>query len=228
MSSLMADPVDDPSAAQRTPLSRDRVLAAAIAIADEEGIDALTMRRLARSLGVEAMSIYYHAANKDAILDGILGLVVAEIELADLRLGWKAAIRASAVSMHAVLRRHPWASALLMSPLRVSAGRIAQMEGLLAALADGGFSGGLADRAYHALDAHILGCAMWEAGYEAGFRAAPPDFAATFSRNLDAGRYPRLVGHIAYHLEPPDDGPSAFEFGLDLLLDGLEQAARPG
>ena len=205
----------------RTPLTRDRVLGVAMRLADEGGIGALTMRRLARALGVEAMSLYHHARNKDDILDGITDLVVQEIELPGPAGDWKAAIRATAISAHQVLRQHPWACDLLMSGPRVLPSRLRMIDAILARLADAGLPGEATDLAYHALDSHILGFTLWEAGYTAGLRDAPSDFdAAVKAFGLEA--YPHLMDHAAYHLRPPS-GPrkGAFEFGLDLILDGL-------
>ena len=112
----------------RVRLSKDRVLRAAIQIADKAGIDSLTMRKLAQKLGIEAMTLYYYFAKKDDIVDGILDLVVSEIEVPSGRPDWKAAVRRSAVSAHQVLLRHPWACSLMMSPTRVRGGRLRYME----------------------------------------------------------------------------------------------------
>jgi AcrR family transcriptional regulator len=206
---------------RRTPLSRERVLAVALGIADEGGIEALTMRRLASALGVEAMSLYHHARNKDDILDGITDLVVQQIELPRSDGDWKAAIRATAISAHDVLRQHSWACDLLMSAPRILPSRLRMIDAILARLADAGLPGDATDLAYHALDSHILGFTLWEAGYTVGLKDAPSDFdAAVKAFGLEA--YPHLMEHAAYHLRPPS-GPrkGAFEFGLDLILDGL-------
>ena len=209
----------------RAPLTRDRVLQAAMDLADEGGIEAVTMRRLGQSLGVEAMSLYYHAANKDDILAGIVDLVVREIELPAADGDWKAAIRASAISAHQVLRRHPWACNLLMSGPRVLPARLRHIDALLGRFADAGLPGEITDLAYHALDSHILGFTLWEAGYTSAFKRLPADFMNTMVRDLALDAYPHLVEHVAYHLRPPSgDRTSAFEFGLDLILDGLEPA----
>ncbi len=214
-------------AGRRVPLTRERVLRAAMALADAGGLEALTMRRLARALGVEAMSLYYHARNRDDIVDGIVDLVVREIELPPLTGDWKTATRASAVSAHQVLRRHPWACNPLMSAPRVLPSRLRMIDALLARLADAERPSDLADRAYHALDSHILGFTLWEAGYTAGLRDIPPDVTKVV---LDLGleAYPHLLGHVAFHQRPPrPDEKPAFEFGLDLILDGLERMRDP-
>ncbi len=213
----------------RARLTRDRVLQAAVDLVDEGGLDALTMRRLGQALGVEAMALYYHAANKDDILAGIVDLVVREIELPATGGDWKAAIRASAISAHQVLRRHPWACNLLMSGPRVLPARLRQIDALLGRLGDAGLPDEITDLAYHAIDSHILGFTLWEAGYASAFKRLPADFMKTMVRDLSLEKYPNLVEHVAYHLRPPsEDRRAAFEFGLDLILDGLEPARDSG
>ena len=205
-------------------LTRERVLRTAMDLADGGGIEALTMRRLARALGVEAMSLYHHAANKDDILAGIVDLVVREIELPALEGDWKAAIRASAISAHRVLRQHPWACNLLMSGPVVRPARLAYIDALLGRLGDAGLPADLNDLGYHALDSHILGFTLWEAGYRIGLRGFPTDMA-TILRDLHLEDYPHLLDHVAYHQRPPSaDRIGEFEFGLDLILDGLVRA----
>jgi AcrR family transcriptional regulator len=200
------------------------VLEAALRLADEGGIAALTMRRLARALGVEAMSLYHYATSKNDILDGITDLVVREIELPSAAGDWRAALRASAISAHQVLRRHPWACDLLMASPRVLPSRLRMVDALLARLADADMPGDLADLGYHALDSHILGFTLWEAGYTRGLTDVPTDLE-TVVRELGLDAYPHLRDHAAFHLRPPSGARrNAFEFGLDLILDGLERA----
>ena len=146
-----------PKTKTRRPLSRDRILRAALELADETGIDSVSMRELGRRLGFEAMSLYNHVANKDDVIDGILGLVVAEMEPPSPDGDWDAAIRASAISVYRTLRRHPWASGLLMSADRVSTTRMAHMDSLLGRLRGAGFSPATTYPAYHLLDAHTFG-----------------------------------------------------------------------
>src|SRR5205809_5129785 len=157
----------DSSSKIRAPLSRDRVLQAAIGLADEGGIESLTMRKLARGLGVEAMSLYNHVANKGDLVDAMVDLVVGEIELPSTA-DWDGAIRQYAISAHEVLLCHPWACSLVMSPptdrIRRSP-RLRYVEWLLARLREAGFSAELTYHAYHALDSHILGFTMWQLGH---------------------------------------------------------------
>jgi AcrR family transcriptional regulator len=211
----------------RTPLSRDRVLRAAIALADETGIEGVTMRRLAQELGAEAMSLYYHVARKDDILDGIADIVVGEIELPRADEDWKAALRRSAISAHDVLLRHPWACSLMMSPKRVRPARLRHMESILGTLRRAGFSAEMTHLAYHALDSHVLGFSLWAAGYAAD-QVELADFGPKFIRQLSPEEYPYLLEHVEQHMsESTNADVSEFEFGLDLILDGLERLLDP-
>ena len=212
----------DPGAEPRVPLSRDRVLRAAMVLADESGIESLSMRRLGQQLGVEAMSLYNHVANKDDILDGIVDIVVSEIDVPSSGTDWKAAMRRSAISAHDVLRRHPWANSLMMST-RVRPARLRYMDSVLRRLREAGFSAGMTHLAYHALDSHIVGFMLWQAGY-AGLPHDLSDLATTFLREHSVDEYPYLAEHVEQHLkERSADDMSEFEFGLDLILDGLER-----
>ena len=199
------------------------MLRAAVALADEGGIESLTMRRLARSLGVEAMSLYHYVAKKDDILDGILDLVHEEVELPGTDTEWKSAIRQTAISAHAALLRHPWACSLTTSSTRVSPARLRYMETLLAALRQAGFSRDLTDHAYHALEGHITGFTLWQVNFQ--FEAEDlPQLAATFLRELPVDEYPHVAEHVEYHLSDSGaSGEDEFEFGLDLILDGIER-----
>jgi AcrR family transcriptional regulator len=206
-------------------LSRDLVLAAAMQLADEGGIEGLTMRRLARALGVETMTTYYHAANKEDVLAGIADLAVQEMEPPAQGGDWRAAVRTSAISTHGVLRRHPWAAELLMSSTRVTPARLRQMEALLRCLRTAGFAGALTDHAYHTIDIYVHGFALWEARFERTVQVPLEQLATSVLRDLSRDDYPEVADHIAFHLRPHDGKPiRTFEFGLDLLLDGLERA----
>ena len=218
---------------RRAPLSRERILAAALDLADDTGIDSLTMRKLGETLGFEAMSLYNHVANKGDLVDEMVDLVVSEIELPSTGEAWDAAIRECAISAHEVLLRHPWSCSLVMSTTGTGVARNARlryMEWLLRQLREAGFSPELTYRAYHALDSHVLGFTLWELGHSAAANAIRgdkdfADFAVTFIRELRAADYPYLAEHAEQHLAPVgDDGVSEFEFGLDLILDGLKRA----
>ncbi len=214
-----ADPIAEP----RGPLSRERVLAAAISLADETGIESLTMRKLAQALGVEAMTLYYYVAKKDDILSAIVDMVVSEFELAASGTDWKTAIHRSATSAYEVLLRHPWAANLLLSGPTVSPARLRYMDSLLGALRGGGFSAEMTDHAYHALDSHIFGFTLWQVGISVGMDRHAGSLA-TFLQEFDVEAYPHLAEHIRQHLkEPSPDDEGEFAFGLRLILDGLER-----
>ena len=212
----------DPSAS-RAPLSRERVLRAAIDLADEAGIESLSMRKLGQALGVEAMSLYNHVANKDDILNGMVDIVVSEFELPSPGTDWKAAIRGIAISAHDVLVRHPWAASLMLSSTGASPARWRYMNTILGCLREAGLSADLTDHAYHALDSHITGFTLWQVQIQIDPEKLP-DMAATFLRELPGDEYPYLVEHVYQHLkEPSPEDEGAFAFGLDLILDGLER-----
>jgi AcrR family transcriptional regulator len=208
----------------RAPLTRERVLLAAIALADAQGIEALTMRRLAQELGVEAMSLYHHVRNKQDLLGGICDLVVGEYELPARGAPWKAAVRRTAISAYDALIRHPWAASLLLSGTPESQARLRYMDALLGAFRAAGFSAGMTDHAYHALDSHIMGFTLWVVGMNLGTQEELAAMASDFLRELPRDEFPHLVEHIEQHLKPRDpDEEGEFAFGLDLLLDGLER-----
>ena len=216
----------------RIPLTRERVLRAAIALADEGGIESLTMRKLAQSLGVEAMSLYNHVANKGDLVGAIVDLVVSEFELPEGGEDWEAAIRRCAISAHDVLVHHPWACSLVLSPSGAPTAHTARMryiEWLLGRLRDAGFPPELAYHGYHALDSHILGFTLWQLGHTAGAEGRDLDeLASDFLEQLPATEFPHLAEHIHQHLAAGNDGKSEFEFGLDLILNGLKRAKHDG
>lgn len=211
----------------RTALSRERVLEAAIQLADEGGINALSIRKLAQAVGLRPMSLYHYVAGKDEILNGILGIVVGEFELAGESGDWKQAIRASAISAHHVLLRHPWACALMMSGAGISTPRLRYMEALLRRLRKAGLSAETTDHAYHALDSHIIGFTLWHVGYAAGMQTFTDEAAKSLGDLL--GGYPYLIEHAEQHMRRrrPDE-PTDFEFGLDLILNSLEAMLQAG
>src|SRR5262245_4273512 len=226
-----------PAESRREPLSRERVLEAALQLADDGGIESLTMRKLARALGVEAMSLYNHVANKGDLVDSIADLVFSEIELPPATEDWDVAIRKCAISAHELLLRHPWACTLVMSPSTVriaNSARVEYIEWLLERLSGAGLSPELTYHGYHAIDGHILGFTMWQLGHMAAARnlAGDRDFrdlAAVFVQELHASDLPLLAEHAEQHIAAPsDDGARQFAFGLDLILDGLKREAGIG
>jgi AcrR family transcriptional regulator len=198
------------------------VLRAALTLADEAGIEALSMRKLAQALGVEAMSLYNHVANKDDILDGILELVASEIELPASGTDWKTAIRQSAISAHEALSRHAWVGSLWMTPRKVSPPRLRYGDAILRTLRDAGFSKDLTYHAFHILQGHISGFTLQERNFPFD-REKLEEMAASFLREFPAGEYPDLAEHVRQHMEPRPEHRGTFEFGLDLILDGLER-----
>jgi AcrR family transcriptional regulator len=203
-------------------LSRERVLSAAIALADEGGLEALSMRRLATELGVEAMSLYNHVANKGEILDGIVDLVTAEIELPVRGADWKEALRRSAISCHDVLLRHPWAAGLGMSRRTPSPARLRLADATLRAFRDGGFSDDLTYHGFHVLQSHVTGYTLYALGLRIDAEELK-EMAANFLRDFRADEYPDMAVHVQQHMEPGDAHRNTFEFGLDLILGSLER-----
>jgi AcrR family transcriptional regulator len=214
-------------------LSKELVLRTAITLADRDGIDALTMRKLAHELGVEAMSLYYYVANKDELLSGMVDLVASEIELPTGGGSWKTDIRRGAISFHDTLARHRWATNLMVSgPPGVGPAQLRYSDALLRRLRESGLSPELTHHAYHALDSHIVGSTLWAAGVSAVMKTKG-DFVQKFIRELPRDEYPDFADHVDQHMTKSvrTTGKSEFEFGLDLILDGLEQmhnaASRP-
>ncbi len=221
----------------RAALSRDRVLGAALDLADAEGLAAVTMRRLAANLGVEAMSLYYHLPGKEGLLDGLVDVVVAEIEDKIARSarpdeGWRSEVRRRCLSARVVMKRHPWAPGLIGSRSTIPVTVFGLYEAVLAALVEGGFSYRLAHRALHSLGSMVLGFAQEvfspaSAGGSVDIETAEADLAQL------AQALPHLTAMVAAELHDHDDDPLGwcdsqieFEFTLDLLLDGLDRQRR--
>lgn len=205
------------------------MLDAAIALADSDGMESLTMRRLGQALGVEAMSLYNHVANKDDILNGIIEMVTSEIALPSRDGDWKAEIRRSAISAHEALWRHRWACSLMMSPAAISPARLRWMDSVLGCLRESGFSAELTHHAYHALDSHIVGFTLWAVSLPATAEGLK-EIGANFLQTLVIEDHPYLAEHIEYHISDTShdedgegEGEGEFEFGLDLILNGIER-----
>lgn len=211
----------------KTPLSKERILRTALQLADSTGLDSVTMRGLGQALGVEAMSLYNYVEDKDEILVGLVDVVLSEIDLAPAPEDWRAAMRAAAISAHDALIRHPWACQLILTPTspRMISSRLRYIESMLATLRRAGFSPEAASRGYHALDSHILGFTIWELGHALP-AGTPPDYAENLLRQLDPTSYPYLIEHAAVHMRASDEQEGEFEFGLDLILEGLDRYER--
>ncbi len=209
----------------RATLTRDAVLAAAVALADEHGIGAVTMRRLGETVGVEAMSLYNHVANKEDLLDGMVDLVFGEIDLPGDGVDWRTAMDERARSVRRVLSRHRWAIGLMETRTTPGPATLRHHDAVIGCLRRAGFTVPLAAHAFSALDSYIYGFALQE-------RELPfdtPDESAELARDLLAAlpseAYPHLTELTTQHvLRPGYDHGDEFEFGLDLLLDGLEHA----
>ena len=213
-----------PNAESRTPLSRERVLRAAVLLADEEGIESLTMRQLGLRLGVEAMSLYNHVANKDDILDGMVDLVVSEIDLPADAVGWKEAMRRRAISARSVFSRHPWASGLIDSRVSSGPARLRYLDWVLGTLRRAGFTLEMAARAFALLDGYIYGFGRQQLNISAGPDVTPEELAEAFLGALPADEYPYLREiAVAHAMDSGYDESADFEFGLDLILDGLQR-----
>jgi len=180
------------------------------------------MRRLGEELGFEAMSLYRHVANKKDLFDGMLDLVLAEWQLPEGEGDWAESVRTSARSMHDALRRHRWAAGLLMTGDHIRPARLRYMERLLGRLNDAGFDVDTTYHVYHLLDGYIFGFSLWEIAYT----TVPVDSeaASKVMQSIPWDDYPQLTEHRDQHMS---DGPhrevSAFEVGLDLILDGLKK-----
>jgi AcrR family transcriptional regulator len=203
-------------------LSKDRILQAAVTLADEGGIEALSMRKLADVLGVKAMSLYNHVANKDDVLDGIVDSAWAEIVLPAGGADWKTAIREIAISAHETMLRHPWASDLSSRP-RPGLARLQYGDSLLGCFRNAGFSKDLTYHAYHIIESYILGYTLQLLTYRAVDPKQFEGLAAGFVRGDFSADYPHFTEHALQHMEPGREDGSAYELGLDLILDSLER-----
>lgn len=203
-------------------LSKERVLRAAIAIADAGGLASLTIRTLALELGAKPMSVYYHVANKEEILDGIVDIVFSEIELPDIDGEWRAEITRRAHSARCVLRRHPWAIPLLESRTSPGAATLGHHNAVLGTLRNAGFSTEMTAHAYAVLDAFIYGFAVQESSLPFAGRDGVHDVAEPILGLMSTDDFPHMVEMATSHyLQPGYDFGEEFEFGLNLILDGL-------
>jgi len=214
----------DPSVKSRLPLNRERVFQAAVALADERGVEALTMRALGEQLGIEAMSLYHHVANKDELLDGMIEVVFTEIELPTTGVDWKAAMRGRAISTREALARHRWAVGLLQSRTSPGPANFRLVNAVLGCLREAGFSVENAVHAYSALDAYIYGFALQEKTLPVDSPAELAEAAENMRRRFSAPEYPHIAETITERVTRSGyDFADEFEFGLDMMLGALEQ-----
>jgi len=210
----------------RIPLTRERVLHAAVALADESGSESLSMRKLGEAVGVEAMSLYHHVANKEDLLDGMIDVVFGEIDLPPTGEDWKTAMRQRGISARRVLSRHGWAIGFMASRSSPGPATLRHHDAVIGSLRDAGFSIELAAHAFSVLDSYVYGFALQE-------RSLPfhtPDETAELAQDILAGfpadAYPHLAELTTQHvLRPGYDHGNEFEFGLDLILDGLDRTS---
>jgi AcrR family transcriptional regulator len=219
-----------PVSEKRAPLSRERVLRGAVAVADASGIGSLTMRSLAEELGVKPMSLYHHVTNKDEILDGIVDAVFSEIELPSIDGEWRAEMRRRAVSARAVLRRHPWAIALLQSRLHPGPATLRHHDAIIGTLRAAGFSVALTAHAFALIDSYVYGFALSEAALPIHGPDSVADVAESMMQQFfSPDGYPHLVEFTTEHvMQPGYDFGDEFEFGLNLILDALQLSRSKG
>jgi AcrR family transcriptional regulator len=209
-------------AGRRIPLSRERVLRGAIAVADAGGLTSLTMRSLAHRLHVKPMSLYHHVANKDEILDAITDAVFGEIELPRADADWRSAMRDRAISARRALGRHPWATSLMQSRTNPGPATLRHHDSVIGSLRRAGFSVAMAAHAFSLLDAYVYGFALQEASLPFDSETAP-EVADAIMAGFPSDAYPYLAELTIEHvLQRGYDYGDEFEIGLDLILNGLE------
>ena len=203
-------------------LSRERVVDAAVRLADRSGLSGLTIRSLADELGAKPMSVYYYVASKDELLDLLVDVVFEEIELPETEGDWREEMRRRACSARAVLRKHSWAIGLLESRTSPGPATLRHHDSVLACLRHAGFSLELTAHAYALIDSYVYGFALQEASLPFEGPDSVADVAAPIMELMASGAYPTMVEMAhTYYLQPGYDFGDEFEFGLDLILDGL-------
>jgi len=198
------------------------VLRTALKMADRGGIDSISMRKLAQALKVEAMSLYNHVANKEAILDGLVELVAGEIDVPSIGGDWRDSMRHRATSAHAALMRHPWATMLFVSRVNIGPNMLRYVDATIGCLRQAGFSYPMADHAWTALDAYIYGFTF----QKLNFPLDPSEYASTalqFLPLIPVEHFPFLNGMSQEVIAGRHDGVHQLDLGLELLLDGLER-----
>jgi AcrR family transcriptional regulator len=219
----------------RVPLTRERIVQKAVALAQREGIEALTMRKLADELGAGAMSLYHYVPNKDELLDGMVDIVFGEIELPSTDVHWRTAMRRRALSTRAALNRHRWAVGLMESRTTPGPASLRLHNAVLGCLREAGFSVEMTIQAYSVQDAYIYGFALQEKSLPFESAEESTEVAEEHVRRFAelaeerrmaalAEEFPYLAEMVAGHVAKVGyDFTTAFEYGLDLILDALEQ-----
>jgi AcrR family transcriptional regulator len=209
-------------------LTRARVLRAAIALADERGIDALTMRELAGRLGVEAASLYNHVSGKDDLLLGMADLVITEIDLPSADTGWREAMRRRAMSARELFGRHRWAAAIIDTRMQSEPSGLAYADRVLGTLLRVGLTPALAGSAFLVLDSYIYGYERQRSILARDDGGDSTDTAQEVADAIPPGDFPALAQVAAAYAQEPFDEDAGFAFGLDLLLDGIERLLPAG
>lgn len=217
----------DTDGGRTTQLNRERVLRGAVELADEIGVEPLTIRKLADRLGTKPMTLYHHVENKEAILDGMVDLVFAEIATPPADLPWRDAIRHRCVSARAVLARHPWAVPLMESRRAPGPATLHHHDAVLGCLLGADLPLPVVAHAYAVIDAFVYGFAVQEASLPAGDTGELNEFAAALLEQMPADEYPSLVSFTVNHvLQDGYEFGDSFDVGLDIVLDGIDQLAR--
>jgi AcrR family transcriptional regulator len=210
------------AASGRAPLTRERGMLGAIAVADAGGMSALTIRSLAEHLGVKPMSVYHHVASKSEIIDGIVDLVFSEIELPESGRDWRVEMRRRSASARRVLGRHPWAIPLLQSRTHPGPATLRHHDAVLGTLRGAGFSVEKTAHAFALIDSYVFGFALSEAALPIHGPETVSEVAGQMMAAFDPAEYPHLVEFSVEHiLKPGYDFGEEFDFGLTLILDGL-------
>jgi len=211
------------TAVARVSLTRKAVLESALQMIDENGIEALSMRQLGTKLGVEAMSLYNHVANKEDILEGVLDMVVEEIVIPDADADWRSAMKERAVSALAAFNRHPWASAMMDSRVSFSPARLRYFDSIVGSLVRAGFPLEAAAHAFSLLDCYVYGFGRQKSNKAATDDNPPEKQAEEFHDNIPLDAYPYVTKLAELSMKNGYDENADFEFGINLILDGLER-----
>ncbi|MCA8913255.1 MAG: TetR/AcrR family transcriptional regulator C-terminal domain-containing protein [Planctomycetes bacterium] len=215
--------------AKAKPLNRERILREAVELADAHGLEKLSMRKLGQKLGVEAMSLYNHVAGKDDLLDGLVDMVVAEIDLPAEGENWKKAMRRRAHSAREMFLRHPWALIVMESRKNPGPAAMRYYDAVIGSLRKGGFSVALAAHAFAALDSYIYGFALQEMKLPFKSSEELHELAGDIMQQMPVDQFPHFVELTVEHvLKPGYAFGNEFDWGLELMLDGLDRARRKG
>lgn len=217
-----------PGGGRRAPLTRDGVVKAAIAMADKTGLESLTMRKLGEAVGVEAMSLYNHVANKEDLVDGMVDAVFGEFFLPARDNEWISAMRVRAASMRDILSRHRWAVGLMESRRNPGPANLRHHDAVLVNLRGAGFSIEMAAHAYSLLDSYIYGFAQTQMSLPFDDPEEVAAMGEAMLAQFPVDLYPGLAEMIEHAMSPGYRHGLEFEYGLDLVLDGLERAVRAG